>query len=210
VLRFSPYAWAKLLYVRDLGDTEVGGFGIARPDDLLLVEDVRLVRQQCSPVSVEFDDGAVADFFDEQVDAGRKPDAFARIWLHTHPGSSPRPSDIDEETFRRCFGAADWAVMFVLARGGDTYARLRFSVGPGGEAEIPVEVEFGHPFASSDHAAWEQEYRQAVESVELALAGFAPGSPDLEGLVPTGEAAWRLPWEWDFDDRQHPVPEEAV
>ena len=29
-LWFSPTAWAKLLYLRDLGDTEVGGFGIRR------------------------------------------------------------------------------------------------------------------------------------------------------------------------------------
>ena len=29
-LRFSPYAWAKLLFLRDLGETEVGGFGICR------------------------------------------------------------------------------------------------------------------------------------------------------------------------------------
>ena len=28
-LRFSPTAWAKLLYLRDFGRTEVGGFGIA-------------------------------------------------------------------------------------------------------------------------------------------------------------------------------------
>ena len=28
VLRFTPYAWGKLIYVRDLGPTEVGGFGI--------------------------------------------------------------------------------------------------------------------------------------------------------------------------------------
>jgi len=46
--------------------------------------------------------------------------------------------------------------------------------------------------------------------VELALAGFAPESPDLEGLFPSGEAAWRLPWERDFGDRQHPVPEESL
>ena len=39
-LRFSPTAWAKLLYLRDLGDTEVGGFGISAADDLLYVEDI--------------------------------------------------------------------------------------------------------------------------------------------------------------------------
>ena len=40
-LRFTPYAWAKLLYLRDRGDSEVGGFGITSRDDLLLVKDVR-------------------------------------------------------------------------------------------------------------------------------------------------------------------------
>ncbi len=43
VLRFSPTAWAKLLFLRDSGETEVGGFGIAASDDLLLVEDVRRI-----------------------------------------------------------------------------------------------------------------------------------------------------------------------
>ena len=28
VLRFTPYAWAKLLWLRDAGPTEIGGFGI--------------------------------------------------------------------------------------------------------------------------------------------------------------------------------------
>ena len=69
-LRFTPYAWAKLLYLRDIGPTEVGGFGISNPDDLLLVEDIELVQQDCTSVSVQFDDDSVADFFDRQVDVG--------------------------------------------------------------------------------------------------------------------------------------------
>ena len=39
-LRFSPYAWAKLIYLRDRGSTEVGGFGITEPDDPKFVQDV--------------------------------------------------------------------------------------------------------------------------------------------------------------------------
>src|SRR3954470_13450757 len=70
VLRFSPTAWARLLFLRDAGDTEIGAFGISAPDDLLLVEDMQLVRQTCTWVHVEFDDEAVANFFDDQVDAG--------------------------------------------------------------------------------------------------------------------------------------------
>ncbi len=94
-LRFSPTAWAKLLFLRDLGDTEVGGFGVASAEDLLLVEDVKLVRQTCTGASVAFDDASVADFFGEQVDRGVKPERFGRIWVHTHPGNWADPSTID-------------------------------------------------------------------------------------------------------------------
>jgi hypothetical protein len=99
LLRFSPTAWAKLLYFRDRSDNEVGGFGITEPDDLLYVREFITVKQEVSIVSVEFDDEAVADFFDTQVDLGRQPEQFGRVWLHSHPGDSPQPSDIDEETF---------------------------------------------------------------------------------------------------------------
>ena len=36
-LRFSPYAWGKLLFLRDRGETEIGGFGLAAADDPLLI-----------------------------------------------------------------------------------------------------------------------------------------------------------------------------
>lgn len=157
-LRFSPTAWAKLLFLRDYGETEVGGFGIAPKDDLLFVEDIQLVKQTCSWAHVAFDDESVADYFEDQVDQGRQPEQFARLWLHTHPGDCPRPSSTDEETFERVFGRADWAVMFILACGGQTYARLRFNVGPGGAAEIPVEVDYSRPFTGCDSDAWEQAY----------------------------------------------------
>ena len=68
-LRFSPTAWAKLLCLRDLGPTEVGGFGITDAGDLLHVRDIALVPQHCNEVFVAFDDTAVAEFFDDQVDS---------------------------------------------------------------------------------------------------------------------------------------------
>jgi proteasome lid subunit RPN8/RPN11 len=148
--------------LRDLGPTEVGAFGVSRPGDLLLVEDVRLVQQACTEVTVSFDDESVADFFDGQVDSGRRPEEFARIWVHTHPGHSPYPSATDEETFVRCFGNADWAVMLILARGGATYSRMRYCHGPGGEFVLPVKVDFAHSFPASNERAWTDEYRQNV------------------------------------------------
>lgn len=161
-LRFTANAWAKLVYLCHRGETEIGGFGITAPDDLLLVDELYLPQQQTTPVTVAFNDESVADFFDEQVVAGRRPEQFGRIWIHTHPGNCPNPSTVDEETFARVFGGCDWAVMFILACGGATYARLRFNIGPGGDIEIPVEVDFHCAFAASDHQAWEDAYLQAV------------------------------------------------
>src|SRR5262245_4512078 len=98
LLRFGPTAWAKLLFLRDAGDTEIGGFGITPPDDLLYVEDIRLVKQDCTWASAEFDDQSIADFFNDQVDEERQPEQFFRLFTHTHPGDSPEPSMTDEKT----------------------------------------------------------------------------------------------------------------
>jgi hypothetical protein len=177
VLRFSPTAWAKLLYFRDRGPTEIGGFGVASASDLLKVEDFITVKQEVNVASVAFDDQAVADFFDAQVDAGRKPEQFGRIWLHTHPGDCAEPSWVNEETFERVFGNCQWAVMFILARGGKSTARLRFNVGPGGQALIPIEVDFGGAFGPSDRQAWAAEHDA---NVHVARRTDVIGVRDLE------------------------------
>ena len=92
VLRFSPQAWGKLLYFRDRGPTEIGGFGITPADDLLYVQDFLTVKQAVTAASVSFDDAAVADFMECQVDAGLKPGQVLRVWCHTHPACHPSPA----------------------------------------------------------------------------------------------------------------------
>lgn len=161
-LRFSPTAWAKLLYFRDESDNEIGGFGISQADDLLFVKEFATVKQQVTTVSVKFDDIAVADFFDQQVDLGRKPQQFARIWCHSHPSDCPQPSSIDEETFARVFGGCDWSVMFILAQNDKTYARISFNVGPGGQVLIPVAVDYHDDFGATDKQAWDVEYQANI------------------------------------------------
>lgn len=174
-LWFSPTAWAKLLYLRDCGPTEVGGFAITGKEDLLHVDEIHLVKQVCTEVSVAFDDEAVADFFHRQVDRGLRPEQFGRVWVHTHPGNCALPSSTDEETFDRVFGRSDWALMFILARGGQTYARIRFCVGPGGEVELPTRVDYSREFAASNWPAWRQQYVDSVHPV--------PREPRMERLM---------------------------
>lgn len=172
---------AKLLFLRDLGPTEVGAFGVAPSDDPLLVEDVAMVRQRCGPAWVGFDDDAVAAYFEERVGRGLEPRQFARVWLHTHPGDSPHPSGVDEETFARVFGPCDWAVMAILAQGGRWSARLRVQSGPRVEVEVPVRVAWDAPFPASDPTGWRSEYSRCVQSEVLWPE---PGWPDSVGPDP--------------------------
>lgn len=190
-LRFSPYAWAKLHWFCHRGETEIGGFGISATDDPLLIQDFVTVKQDASAAEVTFDDEAVADFFDRQVDAGRRPDQFARLWLHTHPGGSAVPSTVDEETFERAFGTCHWAVMVILSKQGKTHARLRFNVGPEGDLVIPVCVDFDQPFEGSDRASWEQEYAAHVTAVPLL--------PHESGFEDILECLEDSDWIGDFD-----------
>jgi len=140
----------------------VGGFGISLPGDLLFITEFVTVKQNVTSVSIEFDDAAVSDFFDRQVDLGRKPEQFGRIWIHSHPFDSAEPSLTDEETFKRVFGRCQWAVMLVVAQENHVHSRLRFNVGPGGEVLVPVRVDYNADFGPSDKEAWELEYRSNI------------------------------------------------
>ena len=160
--------------MRDVTDNEVGGFGITEADDLLFVTDFTLVKQKVTAVSVSFDDESVANFFADQVEAGRKPEQFARVWLHSHPGSSPEPSMTDEQTFTRVFGSCDWSVMCIVAQDSGTYARLRFSAGPGGEVKIPVCVDYSYEFDAADFELWTQYYKvNVIEDTVFSFSGKA-------------------------------------
>ncbi len=188
VLRFSPTAWAKLLAMRDQGECEVGGFGVCATDDLLFVTDFVTVRQDVSIASVAFEDEAVADFFEDQIERGLRPAQFARIWMHSHPGDCPEPSGTDEECFDRVFGQCDWAVMFIVARGGATFARLQHNTGPGGRIDLAVEVDYSAEFTGSNHGAWREEYARNVRV-----------------LAPARTFGTRR-WDFDVDDLDLPEP----
>jgi proteasome lid subunit RPN8/RPN11 len=202
-LRFSPTAWAKLLYFRDKSDNEVGGFAITDPDDLLFVREFITVKQEVTDISVKFNDEAVADFFDAQVDLGRKPEQFARIWLHSHPGNSPVPSAIDEETFVRVFGNCQWAVLFIVGRGNNTYARLCFNVGPGGQVLIPTVIDYGRDFSSSNHELWDAEHAANVKAVEWLTDRTVPDN----GAIDRDLTSYALPYDF-LDEFENMEPQE--
>jgi hypothetical protein len=150
------------------------------------VEEFVLVRQHCTAVSVVFDDAAVADYFDQQVDRGLTPDRFARIWIHTHPGASATPSAVDEATFRGPFRSPDWAVMAILARGGACSARLRCQTGLRIQVPLQVAIDDRPPFPAADAAEWQAEYDRCVVDARPCMLelGDAESPPERSPTRP--------------------------
>ena len=108
-LRFSPTAWAKLVYYRDRSDAEVAGFGIASDDDPLRVMDLEPVCERSSNMPVVFDERAVADFFAGQVHQireGMPLVRLTRVWVHSRPGDSARAAEIPAN-LQRSLGGRD-------------------------------------------------------------------------------------------------------
>lgn len=177
-LRFSPTAWAKLLYLRDIGKTEVGGFGLTTKEKPLYVYDFKLIEQEATSASVDFKDEDVANFAMDMAEAGLVPAQFMRIWIHTHPNMSASPSMTDEKTFNRAFGGCDWAVMAIVSRSGDQYCRIQLNDSPVGRTyiEIPIEVDFtSYGFYASDHKAWAEEYKAKVKESKVVWTGYHGG-----------------------------------
>lgn len=183
-----------MAYFRDRGETEIGGFGMAAENDPLLIVDFLTVKQRTTAITVALDDAAVADLYDEMVDRGVPLHRFSRIWIHTHPGDCPLPSATDEATFRRVFGHTEWSVMAILARGGATYARLAFHVGPGGSLRIPVRVDYAEPFGGTDWEAWQAEFARHVMPVPPLLT-MLPSDALPSDVDWTDEL-----WDWEASD----------
>lgn len=205
-LTFAPLAWLKLQFFCHSGNTEIGGFGITAESDPLYVEEFVTVRQRTSAMTVEMEDEAVANYSDDCVDRGLHPQNYLRIWCHTHPGSSPDPSCVDEETFARVFGTCDWAVMFILSRTDNTYARLAFNVGPGAAVPLPVSVDWATwPEITSDYFSmadltieWETEFAANIHSMEKLL----PSTPRDAAALGSPWEAFADTWDWTEFDQQ--------
>ena len=96
--------------------------------------------------------------------------------------------------------------MFILARGGKCYARLRYNVGPGADVELPVDVDYSRPFAGSEFELWHQEYSDNVrvpppepQKIEAAAEMSVPVVVRDDQYL---DDWWRDAWAdyMDFDD----------
>lgn len=188
---------AKYATLRDMGGTEVGGFAVTPRDNFLLVEDLILPKQIVSPVSVEFDGVDIGELYDKMSDAGLHPAQYSRIWWHTHPGDSAKPSGTDESTFREDYGNQSHAVMLILSQTGEFYCRLKRNADnglPGMTLELNVEVDWSAecpPVDAAARDAWREEYRQSV--FEEVLHKWVPSAPGVHKNLTDSTASQRGP-----------------
>lgn len=153
ILRFTPESWDQLSLRRE-HDDQVRGFGITAASDLLAIEEIRFLDRSA---------GADVEFLTGEIERELPVDRCARVWIGTRPGRSARPTSAELATFARLFGAVPWSVLFLVAHGGATYARLRFHVGPGGSWQIPVNISEAPIPAIDDHVARGREMDATVE-----------------------------------------------
>lgn len=135
ILRFTSKAWEILSSRRALGDERVGGFGITAVGNPLVIEDIRFLERRDGA------DAEVLEFFAREIERDLPDDRYARVWIGTRPGRSARTTGVEEAIFARLFGTVPWSVLFLVAHGGASYARLRYRLGPGGAWRIPVVID---------------------------------------------------------------------
>lgn len=162
MLRFTPYAWAKLIYMRDAGPTEVAGYGVSSLEDPLLVEDFQLVKQEATSVTFEFDNDGLSDYMEDMSEEGFQPSQFLRILIHTHPCNSAAPSRTDEENFRKKFSDCNWAIMFILAQGGQTTCAIKYK-NPEMRIQLETTIDYSVEFDGSEHEEWQEEYESCIK-----------------------------------------------
>lgn len=160
---FTPYSWAKLCYLRDKGNTEIGCFGVAETPDPLLLTDIFLPVQECTMSTVDLDGQSLLKYRARCRAVGLDEKHSFRVWIHTHPKMSAKPSSVDETTYNLLFANADWGIMLIVSKSGEEYARVRYGGdGPQADAELDIAIDYSTPFPASDHATWDRIYAATV------------------------------------------------
>lgn len=178
-LKFTPYAWSKLLYMRDRGPTEVAGYGVTETNDPLLVTDFILIKQECTIVTFDLDPEDATEYIEKMTNRGIPPWACQNILIHTHPGDCPSPSGVDEINFNKAFTHPNWAMMFIIAEGGKCYCRLKINIGPGLIKELDVLIDWSLEFKGTDQESWNKEYLDKVkETVSIFKMTGKEGTKD--------------------------------
>lgn len=158
-LIFSPYAWNKLLFLRDMADgDELAAFGIGSEENPLYITNLVMPEQETSSTSADFTEKGLQEYFEKSEETYGDPDRWCRVWIHTHPRGVKQPSGTDDDTWSQVFGHAPWAVMYILTECGSYYCKMRMRH----SERITVDKDGNK---SLDYYSIEQEIEAIVDSM---------------------------------------------
>ena len=154
----SGFAYYKMRYLATKNNVEVGGWGLAKSEDApLLISDIRLLRQESTPGSIDFDDAGIVEYMEDMVEEGLEFPQFMRVWFH--PGNSAHPSGTDRTTFEGLTGTLPWVVMAIIAKEGQVYSELGTRIaGHHVQWVLPFEVDWRY----HNWKEWDKEYDDNV------------------------------------------------
>lgn len=180
--------------------TEVSGMALTDKNNPLKITDLKLIKQTCSSATTRFDDDAYAEYLEDMAaERGGDGTYHDRIWWHTHPVMSANPSGVDESTFADALGKKPWAVMLILSKTNDRYARLRNrSVGliPFHDVILPIEEDWSDwkddVLQVSELAfQWKEEHDRCVSEQSYTFPTPYAGA---SGRSDYGDHAYRGPY----------------
>jgi hypothetical protein len=193
-LYITPEAKQKLELYTAAASGEISGLGRAYVhNDDIYVEDIYLLKQECTGSSTDLDPEAVAEFITELIAAGRAPEEIKVFW-HSHDNMGCFWSGTDEKTCQS-FGNG-WMVSIVVNKKGESLSRL--------DVYDPVhlicdklELEVTCPPASKEFREMieaEVKAKVSVKTYNYGGMGFHQGNFQQGGYKPYVS-------EWERDPR---------
>lgn len=166
VLQINSGAWWKLSWLGRTSKTEVSGIGIMGLWPQMRMTDFRLVGQIATDGTTKFTHDGWFDHQEKYGDAKIDVNVYSRVWVHTHPGQSATPSSVDRETWETQFGVFPWAIMLIVARGGQWHCEIRVKE-PNIVSECDVQIYDGKYVADTELWIAEREALVAEPKVEI-------------------------------------------
>ena len=193
----APEAEQKIRHWVELARGEVSGLGTVVPQNRdLLIEQVYLLKQQCTGSHTELDDQAVAALL-VQLDANGVDTGAVRFWWHSHGDMQSFWSSTDDSCIAGLANDSFLVSLVSNKRGQDRvridqYTPLRLTID-----EIPIRLHH-EDLGLRDECA--KEFAEKVEEIRLTVRHGRRRGRQVDNLTRVGFADPPWPDHHDEDD----------
>ena len=123
-IKFENLAYKKLLFYVNNCDIEISGYGKSRVEgNEIIIEDIGLIKQECTGTNTDIDDEATMLFFQEKMRGGEDVKKW-NVWWHSHVDFGVFWSTTDEKTAAEMSSGGDYLISIVANKKGDYLGRI--------------------------------------------------------------------------------------